>query len=60
MAGTIGKKSAILKYFKSKNQKLPEFMKELKELSKEDELELAVGAARGLGLTADQVNFPIE
>ena len=56
----LGKKSALLKYFRKSNQKLGDFTKELKELSKEDELELAIGAARGLGLTSDQVNFPIE
>lgn len=36
-----------------------EAMKEFKVLTGEDRLELAQGAARNLGLTEDQVDFPL-
>ena len=56
----LGKKSALLKYFRKSNQKLGDFTKELKELSKEEELELAQGVAKELGYTQEQVNFPLS
>lgn len=56
----LGKKSAILKYFKADKQKLAEFTPELKELSEAEELELAQGAAKALGYTKEEVNFPLE
>ena len=53
----IGKKTAILKYFKHRNQELKDFLKELKDLSPEEELELAQGSARELGYTSEQCEF---
>ena len=58
--GLLGKKTAILKYFKDSDQKLSDFMKELKELSEEETLELAQGSAKELGSTKDQVDFPLD
>ena len=60
MAGKLGKKSAILKFFKDRQQKLTEFTQELKELSESEELELAQGAAKALGYTKEEVNFPLD
>lgn len=37
-----------------------EFAVELRALTAEEKLELAQGAARELGLTADQVSFPLS
>jgi DNA integrity scanning protein DisA with diadenylate cyclase activity len=58
--GTIGKKSVILKYFKDRQQTVADFAKELKQLSDEEELELAQGAAKELGYTQDQIGFPLD
>ena len=55
----LGKKSAILKYFKVSTQTLEDFMKELKQLTDDDVLELAQGSAKELGYTQDQVGFPL-
>ena len=60
MAGKLGKKSAILKYFKDRQQKLAEFTEELKQLTEADELELAQGSAKELGYTQEQVSFPLD
>ena len=36
-----------------------DLMVQLKALSPEEKLELAVGAAKNMGLTQDQVDFPL-
>ncbi len=52
--------SVIKQYFGlHPGQKLIEFRDELKELTADDKKELAVLAARDLGLTQDQVDFPL-
>jgi hypothetical protein len=56
----LGKKSAILKYFKVSTQTLEDFMKELKQLTDDDVLELAQGSAKELEYTQEQVNFPLQ
>ena len=54
-------KTVILRdYFGyQEGQKPIDFLKELKQLSEKERLELAQGAAANMGLSADDVDFPL-
>jgi hypothetical protein len=55
----LSKIKVIKDYFAS-DTKASEFMKELKALDDTERLELAQGAALNMGLTQDEVAFPLS
>ena len=61
MTAKKGKLSIIRRYFGKKDgQTLSEFASEVTELSDAEKLELAQGAALNLGLSQQEVDFPMN
>ncbi len=58
---STSKIGAIKKYFGLRDgDNAGDFMKEIKALDADERLELAQGSAMNLGLTAEDVDFPLE
>lgn len=56
-----GQMTVLRNYFGAlPGQGLKAFSDEVKQLSDAEKLDLAQGAARNLGLTQDEVNFPLS
>ena len=56
----ISKVKAIKDFFGFRDGDRPtDFMKEIKALDSDERLELAQGSAQNLGLSADDVDFPL-
>ena len=50
----------LREYFRTTGQKAPDFLKEMNQLSDEDKLELAQGAAKELGYSPSVLQFPLS
>ncbi len=58
---TTSKIGAIKKYFGMREgANASDFMKEIKAIDADERLELAQGAAKNLGLTPEDIDFPME
>ena len=60
MEKKLGMATVIRKYFGSLGKPLKEFQQEYKALSDSDKRELAVGAAKELGLSQEEVKFDLS
>ena len=58
---STSKIGAIKKYFGMRaGDNAGDFMKEIKAIDADERLELAQGAAKNLGLTPEECDFPLE